>query len=193
MRNPNSIFRQLLCFGAVICSIVVSTFTWANPPESALDMKHDKVKAVAKAQREVTADLMRVQDILGTAVGVDDTDEPTLVVYVDQDGKDAAEIVRSLPANLRGAAVRVELTEKFRAFGGKPRPGSGVSHTAKQTPPIQLGTSGGWRLPRSSPVLQRSALSVVATAYIFASSLTNAVAVSVTRRMLPSLAIRSVR
>jgi hypothetical protein len=38
--------------------------------------------------------------------------------------------------------VQVELTEKFRAMA---RPGSGVSHTAKQTPPIQLGTSGGWR------------------------------------------------
>jgi len=119
----------------------------ANPPEAALDMKHEKVKAVVKAQHEVTADLMVEQDILGTAVGVDDEDEPTLVVYVDQDGKNAAEIVRTLPTNLRGAKVRVEKTEKFTAFKGKPGGGGGggVSHTAKQTPPIQLGTSGGWR------------------------------------------------
>src|ERR1043166_1789091 len=44
--------------------------------------------------------------------------------------------------------MRAHLTDKFRAYknphagGGG---GSGVSHTAKQTPPIQLGTSGGWR------------------------------------------------
>jgi hypothetical protein len=40
-----------------------------------------------------------------------------------------------------GVGVRVEVTEKFRAMA---RPGSGVSHTARQVPPIQLGTSGGW-------------------------------------------------
>jgi hypothetical protein len=40
------------------------------------------------------------------------------------------------------------MTEPFRAMRGKPGGssggGGGVSHTAKQTPPIQLGTSGGW-------------------------------------------------
>src|SRR5260221_3033733 len=47
---------------------------------------------------------------------------------------------------MRGVGVKPELTEKFRAFRGKPGGGGGgVSHTAKQTPPIQLGTSGGWR------------------------------------------------
>jgi hypothetical protein len=33
--------------------------------------------------------------------------------------------------------VQVQLTDKFRAMA--------VNHKAKQTPPIQLGTSGGWR------------------------------------------------
>jgi hypothetical protein len=43
--------------------------------------------------------------------------------------------------------VQVHLTDKFRAMAGPPPGhggGGGVSHTAKQTPPIQLGTSGGW-------------------------------------------------
>jgi hypothetical protein len=44
---------------------------------------------------------------------------------------------------MRGVNVSIEMTELFRALAGKP--GGGVSHTAKQTPPIQLGTSGGWR------------------------------------------------
>jgi hypothetical protein len=40
----------------------------------------------------------------------------------------------------------VELTDKFRAMPGHGGGGGGggVSHTARQTPPIQLGTSGGW-------------------------------------------------
>jgi hypothetical protein len=37
----------------------------------------------------------------------------------------------------------VELTDKFRARA-RPGGGGGVSHTAKQALPIQLGTSGGW-------------------------------------------------
>ena len=143
MRNPNSIFRRLLRFGAVVCSIVVSTFTWANPPEGVLDLNHAGVKNVVAVQQDVTTELMRAPEILGTAVGLNDAGEPALVVYVDKDGKGASEVVRALPPHLRGVAVKVELTEKFTAYKGKP--GSGVSHKAKQTAPIQLGTSGGWR------------------------------------------------
>ena len=39
--------------------------------------------------------------------------------------------------------VTAVITEPFRALG-KPIKAPAVSHTAKQTPPIQLGTSGGW-------------------------------------------------
>jgi hypothetical protein len=93
-------------------------------------------------QQEVTADWMRQPEILGTAVGVDDSGNTSLLVYVDQDAKNAGQAIRNLPSNLRGVAVNVELTDKFRAMA---RPGGGgSSHTAKQSPPIQLGTSGGW-------------------------------------------------
>src|SRR5207247_3651092 len=72
-----------------------------------------------------------------------------LVVYVDQDSPSRADIIRGLPAQVRGIGVKVEMTEKFRAFAGKPPGtpgggGGGVSHTAAQSLPIQLGTSGGW-------------------------------------------------
>lgn len=40
-----------------------------------------------------------------------------------------------MPPQVRGLGLQVEITEKFRAFAG---------NTAKQTAPIQLGTSGGW-------------------------------------------------
>ncbi|PYJ10875.1 MAG: hypothetical protein DMF06_04805 [Verrucomicrobia bacterium] len=96
-------------------------------------------------QQDVTADWMRQPEILGTAVGIDDSGNTTLLVYVDQESSKADEAVRNLPRNIRGIGVQVQLTEKFRAMA---RPGGGggggVSHTAKQTPPIQLGTSGGW-------------------------------------------------
>lgn len=93
-------------------------------------------------QHEVTANWMRQSEVLGTAVGLDAAGKPALVVYVDQDASNAGEVIRNLPRSLRGVGVQVELTDKFRAMAP---PGSGVNHKAIQTPPIQLGTSGGWR------------------------------------------------
>jgi len=92
-------------------------------------------------QEEVTADWMRQPEVLGTAVGIDANGTPALTVYIDRDAASAGEVIRNLPRELRGIGVQVELTDKFRAMA---RPGSGISHTAIQTPPIQLGTSGGW-------------------------------------------------
>jgi hypothetical protein len=103
-------------------------------PEWALD--HPQVKPVIAVQSAVTTDLMKLPGVLGTAVGLDDNGGAALVVYADQDSPRRAEIVRSLPPQIRGVGVKVELTDKFRAF---------AAHTAQQSLPIQLGTSGGWR------------------------------------------------
>lgn len=94
-------------------------------------------------QHEVTAEWMRQPEVLGTAVGLDAAGNTSLVVYVDQDSKNAGEVIRNLPRNRRGVNVQIEMTDKFRSFA-KPGSGGGTSHTARQTPPIQLGTSGGW-------------------------------------------------
>jgi hypothetical protein len=118
-----------------------------GPPADVLTVAHDKVKAVIAVQDQVTSEMMKLPGILGTAVGLDDAGAPALVLYVDQDSPKRADIVRSLPPQIRGIAVKVELTEKFRAFKGPPGGGGGGttnSPTAKQTAPIQLGTSGGW-------------------------------------------------
>jgi hypothetical protein len=93
-------------------------------------------------QQEVTADWMRQPEVLGTAVGIDESGNTSLVVYVDQEASKAGEVIRNLPRNHRGVNVQIEMTDKFRSMA-KPG-GGGSSHTAKQTPPIQLGTSGGW-------------------------------------------------
>jgi hypothetical protein len=91
---------------------------------------------------------MKLPDILGTAVGLSEAGQPALVVFVDRDGASHADVVRALPPTLRGIALRAELSDTFRAFAGKPGGGGGaggVSHSVGQAPPIQLGTSGGWR------------------------------------------------
>src|SRR5438876_2936004 len=146
--NPKTIrLRTFLRASLTVTAVVISNITWANPPEGVLDQTHASVRAVMAVQAEVTPELMRWPDVLGTAVGVDDSGTASLLVYVDQDGHGVSDVVRALPAQLRGIAVRAELTDKFRAFRGKPGGGGGgggTSHTAFQAPPIQLGTSGGW-------------------------------------------------
>jgi hypothetical protein len=115
----------------------------AGPPEDVLNMAHPRVRAVVDVQNGVTKDLMKSADVLGTAVGLDNDGNPSLVVYVDRDSDSVADTIRRLPARIRGTGVKVELTDKFVAYA-KPAPVPTVSHTAKQTPPIKLGTSGGW-------------------------------------------------
>jgi hypothetical protein len=105
------------------------------------------LRAVIAAQNRVTPGLMSKPGILGTAVGVNPAGQPTVVIYVDENSRQAAALVAALNRPFAGIPVHVELTEQFRAFG-KPGPTAGgprgVSHTAAQTPPIQLGTSGGF-------------------------------------------------
>src|SRR6185503_19418106 len=101
--------------------------------------------SVAAVQSAETPKLMATPGILGTAIGQDGAGEISLLVFVNSTGNNPGQIVRNLPASIRGVRVSVQLTEPFRALAGKPGgAGGGVSHTAKQTPPIQLGTSGGW-------------------------------------------------
>src|SRR4051812_37239687 len=100
----------------VAVSTFVATASWAAPDPSVLDDSHASVRAVIAVQGEVTPDLMKTPEILGTAVGLGDGGEPALVIYVDRDGHGVADLVRSLPPQMRGVAVRAQLTDKFRAY-----------------------------------------------------------------------------
>jgi hypothetical protein len=124
---------------------ILSVFAFAMElPEQALSHANPRVQEVIAIQEEETPDLMSMPDVLGTAVGQDDDGELTILVFVNLEGNNPAASARNIPRSLRGKGVRVEFTEPFRALVRPPRVPP-VSHTEKQTPPIQLGTSGGWR------------------------------------------------
>jgi hypothetical protein len=111
------------------------------PSPEVLTLDNPRVQEVIAVQNLFTKDLMAQPEILGTAVGQDEDGEVVMMIFVNVEASNHGEVMRALPASLRGKRVRPELTDPFRAFAR----GGGVSHTAKQTPPIQLGTSGGWR------------------------------------------------
>src|SRR5881227_790199 len=137
---PISIFLRL---GKLIAGFVfmISPLALAGPP-GLLDNNHPAVRAVIAVQNEVTDTWMQQPEVLGTAVSINESGTPVLAVYVDRDATKAGDVIRDLPKNVRGIDVQVHLTDKFRSMRGNPHGGS--SHTAVQTPPIQLGTSGGW-------------------------------------------------
>src|SRR5207248_2385344 len=113
---------------------LVGTLAFAAPDPSILDETHASVRAVMALQGEVTPDLMKTPDVLGTAIGLDAKGSPALVVFVDRDGSSMADVVRALPPQMRGIAVKAEVTDKFRAFK---RPsgvgGGGTSSTSHKT------------------------------------------------------------
>jgi hypothetical protein len=147
MKFTNLIRKLSRAALAVAACLGIQSVTQAGDVAAGLlTTDHPNVKAVMAVQKAITPDMMNLPGVLGTAVGLDDAGQTALVIYVDQDSPSRAEIVRALPPQIRGVGVKVELTDKFRAVKGNPHGGggSGVSHTAKQTAPIQLGTSGGW-------------------------------------------------
>src|ERR1043166_9745243 len=86
---------------------------------------------------------MSTEGILGTAVGQDHAGRIALLVFIDAEDANSEQLIWALPPAIKGSPVSGQLTKKFRHLAGKPS-GGGVSHTAKQAPPIRLGTSGGW-------------------------------------------------
>ena len=96
------------------------------------------VKMVMAVQDRHTPALMADPNVIGTATTIGDDGKPAIMVLVLDDAT-----AGKMPREIEGVKVKTFLTDRIYAMG-KP-PSSTVSHTAKQTPPIQLGTSGGWR------------------------------------------------
>ncbi len=117
-----------------IVFVLLAVSGFATPAADILDETHAAVQAVMAVQEEVTPGLMQQPEILGTAIGVDPAGNPALTVYVDREAANAGEAIRNLPQEVRGTRVQVELMDEIRAMG----------YTARQTPPIWMGTSGGW-------------------------------------------------
>lgn len=99
--------------------------------DESLTLNDPKIMSVMAIQNRHTSRLMAEPDVIGTATSINDDGSPSVMVLVtSQRAFDRA------PRTLDGVPVQVILTDKIVAMAG---------NTAKQTPPIQLGTSGGWR------------------------------------------------
>jgi hypothetical protein len=110
----------------------------------ALSKADPQVRSVMAIQERHTPDLMANSEVAGTAVTVTEDGKPAIMVMTKTQTLKKGQ---GIPEMIEGIPVIIEVTGVIRPMKGKPGGGGGgkVSHTAKQTPPIQLGTSGGWR------------------------------------------------
>lgn len=116
---------------------------------ASLDTSHPGVRIAMAVQAEMTPGWMASDSVLGTAIGGDESGNAVVIVYVDRNHAAVATTIRSIPVRVRGVGVRIEATDRFRAFKSGPTAGATTtapSHTAVQTGAILLGTSGGWSL-----------------------------------------------
>jgi hypothetical protein len=134
MFSAGRYFRCVARFFAAASFIYASITAYGNPAVPVLDDTHVAVRAVMSVQDEVTPSLMEQPGILGTAVGIADDGSPVLKVYVNREEPNVGQAIGNLPREVRGTQVQVELMDEIRAMGNR----------QKQTPPISLGTSGGW-------------------------------------------------
>lgn len=157
MKNSKYLIGLLVMAVAVIGLAVGCSDADRNPASSnalvqqsglsqpnVLSRANPRIQEVMAIQERHTARLMQNPEILGTATGLTASGEPAvLVLLLSERGRSA------VPATLDGAPVVAMVTGKIVAMKGRPGGGGGggdkVDHKAKQTPPIQLGTSGGWR------------------------------------------------
>jgi hypothetical protein len=95
-------------------------------------------QAIAAHNRAIP-DILRTEDVAGTAIGADEHGMPVVKIYTTR-----AVPRGQLPETIDGFAVVVEETGPMKPYKGRPG-GGGGNGQAKQTPPVKMGTSGGWR------------------------------------------------
>jgi hypothetical protein len=98
-----------------------------------LSAANPMVRSVMAVQDRHTAALMADRNVVGTATTIGDDGNPAVMLLVLNEATRA-----KMPARIEGVNTKVIVTDKIVAMAA-------VSHTSKQTPPIKLGTSGGWR------------------------------------------------
>ena len=112
--------RALIAAMALTASTIGTLRAAPAASPELLDDTHASVRAVRALQDKVTRDLMKVENVLGTAIGLDDNGNASLVVYVEKGGRKTPELLQTIPAAMNGIPVKIEQTEQFRAFARPP-------------------------------------------------------------------------
>jgi hypothetical protein len=137
--SPSKLLLVLLVVTSLVAFVGCSKKeeTPASPQsdlqELLLSAAHPEFQRVAAIQDKHTPELMADPEVVGTATGMAADGKPAILIFLKSELKE-----KSMPASIDGVPTIVEVSGPFKALKG-----TAVSHTARQTRPIQLGTSGG--------------------------------------------------
>jgi hypothetical protein len=141
--NPRYNKKIVIRISIFVLSLVLLFFIGRDQLSAAPPGVPPGLLRAIQVQAAHTKKLIENPDVVGTAVGIDSSGNPLIQVFTASEG------VRGVPGNIDGFPVVVNVTGRIVAYKRPPATGSGggtaVNHKAKQTPPIQLGTSGGWK------------------------------------------------
>jgi hypothetical protein len=155
MKTPFRSSRPVVAWLAVVAVLGIVAWGCSKNPlgtESPVDVSSNavssgaivlspdnpEVASVMAVQDRYTSELMRVPGVVGVATGLDPASgRAAIKVYTER-----ALAPGQLKKEYEGVKVVEEVTGRIVAMKGRPG-GGGTSHTAIQTPPISLGTSGG--------------------------------------------------
>jgi hypothetical protein len=124
----------VLAIVAVVVALTASTVYAAPPPDGPPGLE----KAIA-AQEAHNPQLLATPGVVGTAVGLDESNLPAIIVFTERAG------VGTLPTSLDGVPVLVRATGKFSALA--PPPGKGPPEGKGPKEPKEPKTTDKWPLP----------------------------------------------
>ena len=125
----------IMAVGIVACSKNETPTSPSGDLGILLSASHPLFRAAMLIQDKNTPKLMADPDVVGTAITAGDDGNPAIMVLVMNEKAGLG-----VPAKIDGVNTKVIVTDRIVAMAT-----AAVSHTAKQTAPIQLGTSGSWR------------------------------------------------
>jgi len=147
---------------AAIALLSISSFLWigcgsdsdtiVGPSNNTTDTNvvmggelHSQLRPIFDVQNLHTPALMAQDNVVGVATTLDENGNPAIVIYTEN----AVSKRDMFPMDLDGVPVIVETMGRVVAMKGPPGGGGGggggTDPQAVQTPPVQMGTSGGWR------------------------------------------------
>jgi hypothetical protein len=124
--------RQPMQFG------VIGSLRW--DPELSTRQMAAVLSAAMSAQDAHTSDLLGIDGVVGTAVGLGSGGSPVVLVYTARIG------VLGVPSMLDGTPVRTQVTGEFWALGDGPRAKDAdraIDRKSRFPRPVPIGVSGG--------------------------------------------------
>lgn len=114
----------------------------SHPGQNSIGIATDDplVQQAMDVQNRYTSSWMQDNNVVGTAVTYTDDGRIAIMLYLENAPPEKGNVVNSVvPSVVEGVPVVTEVTGKFLPMSAP------STHQTKQVPPIQLGTSGGWR------------------------------------------------